>query len=572
MQEMINNLPQSIRLIIASCLAALVIFTWQYFYVDPMVEQNKQEQLRIQVAQPSISKAIAQPQFIEREEILNTHADKQSRIYFDNKVISGSINLIGARLDDVVLSKYHKTVAAGSPNVILMSPSKTRESYFIEFGWLALQNNGIDLPDNKTVWQTNQSSIDQGTPVLLTYHNPQGVEFVIEISLDQNYMFKFKQRVINRSAKSIELTNYGLINRAIAPSKEDTMIIHEGAIGVFDGKLSEIKYDDISSKGKITLGKSGWLGFSDKYWLSAIIPTNSAGLNDKLSYSYKNNLPKFQASLSTDSPYLIEANSQIEWPEMMVFAGAKELDILDLYENKYNIKLFDRAVDFGILYFITKPMFKLLHYFYDLVGNFGIAILLLTVFIKLLLFPLAYKGFKGMNRLKDLQPKMAQLKEKFADDSTGFQRALIELYKKEKVNPMGGCLPIILQIPIFFALYKVLYVTIEMRHAPFFGWIHDLSAPDHLTIVNLFGLISFTPPSFLMIGIFPILMALTMFIQQRLNPEPSDPVQAKVMKFLPLIFLFMFSSFPSGLVIYWTWSNILSILQQVLIKNMTKSK
>ncbi len=569
--NMIDRMSQNIRLVIASTLAALVIFVWQTLYVDPMIKEAKEEQQRIELIRPKISKFKAMAFQVEnREELIE--ASSGSRIKFANNSIEGSINLIGARIDDLVLTKYHTTQEKGSKNVILMSPSKTKEAYFIEFGWLAQQNANIQVPDAHTKWHADKNSLKANETLTLKHINSQGIEFIVQIHLDANYLFKITQKVINHLSHKITLSNYGLINRTNKTASEDTMIIHEGAIGVFEGKLNEITYPDISSAEKIEFNKFDWIGFSDKYWLSAMIPVNNSELSSKLSVSSVYNTKRFQASFNSDHGTEIETGQAAQWPEVMVFAGAKELDILDKYESIYNIKLFDRAVDFGILYFITKPIFELLHYFYDLVGNFGIAILILTVFIKLLLFPLAHKGFKGMNRLKELQPKMAALKEKYGNDASSFQRALLDMYKKEKVNPMGGCLPILLQIPIFFALYKVLYVTIEMRQAPFFGWIKDLSAPDPYSITNLFGLIPWDPPHFLMIGIFPILMALTMFIQQRLNPEPSDPVQAKVMKCLPLIFLFMFSSFPSGLVIYWTWSNILSILQQILIKKLESPK
>lgn len=568
---MIDRMSQNTRLIIASALAALVIFAWQALYVDPMLEAAKEEQKRIELASP---KTLKSPQISEepvvRDALLSS--SEHSRLKFKNSAIEGSINLVGARIDDLVLSKYRITQEADSKNVVLMSPSKTKEAYFVEFGWLAQESAHIQIPDAHTKWHSDKNSLKAGETATLKYLNPQGIEFVIQISLDEDYLFKFKQKVINHSSNKIALSNYGFINRTNTGTPEDTMIIHEGAIGVFSGKLQEITYSDIAASGKMGFNNFDWIGFSDKYWLSALIPTDNTALSSKLSTSLKHNNKRFQASFSPELLTEVGAGQSVEWSEVLLFAGAKELDVLDKYESQYHIKLFDRAVDFGILYFITKPIFELLHYFYGLVGNFGIAILILTVVIKLLLFPLAHKGFKGMNRLKELQPKMAALKEKYGNDAAAFQRALLDMYKKEKVNPMGGCLPILLQIPIFFALYKVLYVTIEMRHAPFFGWIKDLSVPDPYTITNLFGLIPWEPPHFLMIGIFPILMALTMFIQQRLNPEPSDPVQAKVMKFLPLIFLFMFSSFPSGLVIYWTWSNVLSILQQVLIKRLESPK
>ncbi|MDF3047679.1 MAG: rane protein insertase [Candidatus Midichloriaceae bacterium] len=568
---MIDRMSQNVRLIIASILAAVVIFAWQTFYVDPMLEAAREEQRKIEASiekSPPITASLKEAEIFDREVLLSD--TENARVKFNNGNIKGSINLVGARLDDLVLSKYRITPDYDSKNVVLLSPSKAAEAYFAEFGWLSKSDENIDMPTNKTKWNANKKEFKAGESLVLSHINAQGIEFIIEILMDEDYLFTFKQKVINHSSDAIHLANYGLINRATIGSAEDNMIIHEGGIGVFDGKLKEVSYSDISSSAKLDYNKFSWIGFSDKYWLTSIIPTKNTGLVSRLSSSNKGHTQRFQASFNNESVAQISPGQKMEWPDMLLFAGAKELDVLDKYEAKYNIPLFDRAVDFGILYFVTKPIFELLHYFYTLVGNFGVAILILTVVIKLLLFPLAHKGFKGMNRLKELQPKMAALKEKYGNDATAFQRALLDMYKKEKVNPMGGCLPILLQIPIFFALYKVLYVTIEMRQAPFFGWIKDLSVPDPYTITNLFGLIPWDPPSFLMIGIFPILMALTMFFQQRLNPEPSDPVQAQVMKLLPIVFLFMFASFPSGLVIYWTWSNVLSILQQVLIKRLEK--
>jgi YidC/Oxa1 family membrane protein insertase len=385
-------------------------------------------------------------------------------------------------------------------------------------------------------------------------------------------MFSIKQYVENKSSHKLELGNYATISRVKSESIDDNMLIHEGAIGVFDDTLKELSYDDLADKGKVVMPNVGWLGFSDKYWLTTLMPSASSEVISKFSVTSKNGINRYQASINSKDSQVISPGENGQWSIIYLFSGAKELELLDLYEKDLDIKLFDRAVDFGVLYFITKPIFELLHQLYDWVGNFGFAILLLTVLIKMLLFPLAHKGFKGMNRLKALQPKMMELKEKLSDKPQEFQKAMIDLYRKEKVNPMGGCLPIVLQIPIFFALYKVLYVTIEMRHAPFIWWIGDLSAPEGISIFNLFGLLSFGVPQFLMIGVFPILMALTMVIQQRLNPQPTDPIQAQVMRLLPLIFLFMFASFPSGLVIYWTWSNILSIAQQLLIKYLEKPK
>lgn len=561
---MIDRIPQNMRLVVASAIAALIILVWQIYFIDPMIAE--QEALRQEAAKHAPQVPVVEvPKLVKREQALEQDS-KSHRLSFSNGAISGSINLVGARIDDLVMEKYHQNLDPTSQKVHLLSPSKAEDSYFIEFGWLASGN--VSLPDHNTLWHSNKQSLNKGEPVELSHTNSQGIKFIIELSLDENYMFHVKQSVFNKSGANIELSNYSLTNRVNDQLLDGNVVIHEGAIGVFNDTLNEVKFSEVRDAGKMEFSKTDWIGFSDKYWLTALIPTDKNNVTSKLSFSNKGNVGRYQASFNAKDTTSIASGSSATWPEILVFAGAKELDVLDEYEDKYNIKLFDRAVDFGVLYFITKPLFQLLHLLYDFVGNFGIAILLMTVLIKIVLFPLAHKGFKGMNKLKDLQPKMQVLKEQFKDDSAGFQKALLEMYKKEKVNPMGGCLPILLQIPIFFALYKVLYVTIEMRHAPFTLWIHDLSAPDPYTIFNLFGLIPWDPPSFLMIGILPIMMSLSMFVQQQLSPAPSDPTQAKVMKMLPLILLFMFSSFPSGLVIYWTWSNILSIIQQVLIKKL----
>ncbi len=557
-----HNLSENTRLLIATTLCVAIIYFWQVLFVDPMLAEQeasiKQEQLTV--------KAVKK---VEQVDVVVDRADAikdTKRIFLSNDKVRASINLTGARLDDLTLKNYKLTPKKESPEVVLLSPSHTKEVYFTEFGWLG---TNLDLPDHQTVWAGIKNTDGSTT---LSWKNNQGLTFKIHVNLDKNYMFDVTQEVLNQSGKDIILTPYTLISRVQTEADSQNTLIHEGAIGVFDDKLTEVSFADLVEDGKqdFTGKQTHWIGFSDKYWLTAIVPAEKTDItaNFRSNKVDKNN--RYQVSLSNKQETIKNgASSKIS---MKVFAGAKELEVLDSYEKEYNIKLFDRAVDFGVLYFITKPIFILLHYFYDLIGNFGVAILILTVVIKLILFPLAHKGFKGMNKLKDLQPKMTALKEKYKDDSQAFQKSLLEMYKREKVNPMAGCLPIILQIPVFFALYKVLSVTLEMRHAPFFGWIHDLSAPDPLTFVNLFGLIPWDPPSFLSIGIFPLLMAATMYAQQRMNPEPTDPTQAQVMRLMPLLFLFMFASFPSGLVIYWAWSNILSILQQWLIKKLEGNK
>lgn len=566
---MISKLSQNMRLVLASLIAGLIIFAWKHFYVDPMVEAARKEQSMIEsVGGQSISKEVLQEHHVlERHDAL---AAENQRIKIKNGVIEGSINLKGARIDDLILTKYHQTLGEGSPKVILLSPAKSYGAHFVDFGWIGEGGRDLNLPDSNTLWRSDAKELVPGKDVTLEHTNSQGVRFVIKLSLDENYMFNIEQSVFNGSGAEIRLGNYSTISRVAGADGEQSAIIHEGGIGVSDGTLKEFGYEEISDDSKILMENSQWIGFSDKYWLSAIIHEQDNLQRGKFSVHSMHGVERFQASSNPLKAKAISQGATVIWPSSKVFLGAKELELLDFYEDKYSIKLFDRAVDFGALYFITKPIFELLHYLYNLVGNFGFAILLLTMLIKLLLFPLAHKGFKGMNRLKALQPKMMELKERYGDTPQEFQKRMIELYKKEKVNPMGGCLPILLQIPVFFALYKVLYVTIEMRHAPFIWWIHDLSAPDPLSVLNLFGLLPIQLPQFLMIGVFPIIMSITMYIQQKMNPEPADPTQAKVMKFFPLIFLFAFSSFPSGLVIYWSWSNVLSIAQQFWIKRLEK--
>lgn len=496
----------------------------------------------------------------DHDEVLTNEFSESLRIPITNNYLKGSINLAGAKLDDLVLLHYEQNLK-DNKKVILLSPQKTEKSYFAEFGWLS-SNNKFDLPNNKTIWKVD-SSTNNADDVNLFWINSQGVKFHLRFKLDDDYLFEITQRIENLSHQEIVAYPYASISRSYGQDESNSMV-HEGALAVFDDKLFEFSFSDLDKETVEKKQQKGWLGFSDKYWLVSILPDSNISFNAKFSGSDN----KYQSDILKNK--IIVTPGQTLSDSTRFFAGAKNIDLLHKYQTKYNISLLDRAVDFGFLYFITKPIFLLLNYFYKVVGNFGIAILLMTIFIKALLFPLAYKGFVSMNRLKELQPQLAITKERFGADAVAFQKAVIDLYKKEKVNPMSGCLPLLLQMPIFFALYKVLSVTIEMRHAKFFGWLKDLSVQDPTTIFNLFGLLPWSVPSFLMIGVLPILMAITMHIQQSLNPAPTDPTQAQVMKYLPLIFLFVFASFPSGLVLYWTWSNILSIIQQIIIKRIAR--
>lgn len=570
---MIDKLSSSTRLIIACALSMLVVVVWQMYFVEPMLEEQRAIQADTEHINNRIKneyKLKSEESFIDNQEALQKDFGNDVRVTFENAKIKGSINLRGAKIDDLTLTTYKQNLN-NEEKIILLSPSSTKEVYFAEFGWVnTTSDNDIDLPNHNTIWKADKKNLKAGESIKLSWENKSGITFIIKISLDQNYMFNIEQEVKNNSALPISLGFFATLSRGNVSSEAQVAIIHEGGIAVADNKLHEVSFKDLTAEPIILAKNVEWIGFSDKYWLTSLAMDRKVKPHAKFSYFMHKHIDRFQGSLASNA-ITIEPHGSYTLSTKL-FAGAKELDLLDQYEKQFNIPLFDRAVDFGILYFITKPIFMLLHYFYDLCGNFGIAILLLTVFIKLLLFPLAHKGYKSMNRLKELQPKMQQLKARFEKDPMAFQRELLDLYKKEKVNPMSGCLPILLQIPVFFALYKVLYVSIEMRQAPFFWWIKDLSAQDPTNIFTAFGYIPWDPPHFLMIGILPVLMALTMYGQQRLNPEPTDPVQAQVMKLMPWILLFMFASFPSGLIIYWTWSNILSIIQQLIIKRLTEGK
>ncbi len=554
------------NLVAALTLALLVLLGWQFFYEAPRAREIERLAKEREASMPkdiiTTNETIKTDKqaFLSRSEALK---DSGPRLTINADKISGSISLIGARFDDISLKDYKVTDKPNSEHVILFSPSKFQDSYFAEFGWVSDTKN-IEFPTSKTLWKANKDTLKSNDSIELSWTNPQNITFKIIIHLDTNYLFTIKQIIENHSTQVVEYNDYALINRD-HQKREKMYISHEGVIGVFNKLLKEVSYQDLESDGPISFQDTvpgGWLGISDKYWLSAILPNSKTETKFNANFKYNNN--KYQVDYLSQKKFITPGNTSSSVNHL--FAGAKVLSLLDFYEQYLKLDLFDRAIDFGWFYFITKPIFNALRYCYDLVGNFGISIILITILIKLLLLPLATKSYRSMNRMKELQPQMESIKSLYKDDKVKQNQAIMELYKKEKVSPLSGCLPLLIQIPIFFSLYKVLYITIEMRQAPFYGWIHDLSAPDPTTIFNFFGLIPWTPPSFLMIGAWPILMALTMFIQQKFNPEPNDPVQAKVMKLLPLFFIFMFASFPAGLVIYWAFSNIISIIQQALIK------
>lgn len=479
--------------------------------------------------------------------------------------LTGSIAVTGARIDDLVLTEYREGVPQDSPQITLLSRQGSPHPYFVEFGWIASDRDlAGPMPGPKTPWQTAGTVLAPDRPLVLTWDNGAGLTFERTISLDQDYMFTISQSVRNTGTQPIELSPYGLISRTDEPDTLGFYILHEGPIGAFNGELKEFDYDEVREDGTITeTSTGGWIGITDKYWLAALIPDQASVTESRFVHSKPNGRDKFQVDYLA-SGLTVPAGGQVEVTNRL-FAGAKEVPLIDGYQEQFDIAVFDRAIDFGYFYFLTKPLFYVLHEFNGWFGNFGLAILGLTVIIKLIFFPLANKSYVAMSKLKKLQPEMMKLREAYGDDKQKMNQEVMALYKREKANPLAGCLPILIQIPVFFALYKVLFVSIEMRHAPFYGWVTDLSARDPTSLFNLFGLIPFTPPEFLMIGVWPLLMGFTMFLQQKLNPAPPDPIQARVMMMLPVIFIFLFATFPAGLVIYWTWNNVLSIAQQWVI-------
>ena len=505
----------------------------------------------------SASNVIVRP----RNEILKDSA----RVHIDSDKLRGSIRLVGAKIDDLTLTNYNETLEEDSPEVVLLQPVGSKTPYFASFGWWA--NEGIETPKADTVWTASSTSLTPHNPVTLSWTNSQGVVFTQKYSLDENYMFNVEQAVTNSTGAAISVAPYGLISRSGTPDVLGYYILHEGLIGVINETLTEIDYDDLQeTKNQEYESTGGWMGITDKYWLMALVPNQSEVVKARYHAITDGEDYKYQADF-LGATQTLNVGDKLK-SSAMLFAGAKQTTLLDTYEEELGIKNFDLAVDFGWFYFLTKPIFYAIHWLNGVLGNFGLAILALTLGIKAILYPLANKSYVSMSKMKLLQPKMKDMKDKYADDRQKLNQAMMELYKKEKVNPLSGCLPIIVQIPIFFSLYKVLFVTIEMRHAPFFGWIHDLSAQDPLGLLTAFGLFDWNVPQAVMIlnvGLWPLIMGFTMWLQQRLNPTPTDPIQAKVFMFMPILFTFMLGTFPAGLVIYWAWNNTLSMAQQWMI-------
>lgn len=499
------------------------------------------------------------------------------RVAIDTPQVKGSIDLLGARIDDLTLRTYHETIDPKSPEVVLLAPDGTEHPYFVQSGWIPA-NPEVKVPGPDTRWTASGGTLTPDHPIDLTWDNGAGLKFTQHVAVDEHYMFTVTDSVANSSKTPVTLYPYARVRRSgevpasstyshAGPIAVLNRILYDGGACIFGHILCDsYNYADVKKAPVTGASTGGWLGFTDLYWLTALIPPQHDAVKTRVTYTAANAIDSYQADY-VGSEHVIKPDGSVAYTSH-IFAGAKVVALLDRYERTLQVPQFDHAIDFGLFYFITKPIFLALDFFNEWLGNFGLAILLLTLLIKLVFFPLANKSYRAMSKMKKLQPEMQKLREKYGDDKQKVNQEMMALYKRVGANPMAGCLPIIIQIPVFWSLYKVLYVTIEMRHAPFYGWIHDLSSPDPTTYVNLFGLLPFTPPhiaalhAFLHIGVWPLIMGLTMFLQQKLNPQPPDPVQAKMFMILPVVFTFMLAQFPAGLVIYWSWNNLLSIAQQ----------
>ena len=537
--------------------AAVIILYSLFFQPDPAtIKQNLAEQNKIENNEdtPSLDKNE------DFSKLSRADALKENdRIQFENESVVGSISLKGAAIDDLTFKEYNIELNRNE-KITLLSPRNVEDGYLVESGFVSTNKN-IDIPDASTVWEVSGNKrLTNNNPVKLTWSNTQGITFEKHISLDDQFLFTVKEKIINSSDKSYNFYSYGQIIRNELPEISGFYILHEGFLSVLDDELIEEDYDDIQEKKFTQIAQEGFVAISDKFWVTSVIPPK--GKEFKTTFDYKN---KFRANYISTKGIEVKANSSIE-EKIQIIVAAKRVNVIDGYAENLDINKFDLAIDWGFMYFITKPLFFVLDYFFKLLGNYGLAIIAVTICIRLAFFPLANFSFKSMGKMKLLAPEMARLKELHKDDKMKLQQAMMALYKKEKVNPMSGCLPILVQIPVFFALYKVLFVTIEMRHMPFYGWIHDLSDRDPTSLFNVFGLLPWDPPSFLLIGAWPIIMGITMFIQQKLNPTPPDPIQAKIFMFFPVFLTVILAPFPAGLVIYWSFNNIFTMIQQYIVQ------
>ncbi len=561
--------------ILAIVLSMLIIFGWQYFYASPLqkklapaVDQQAQTQQEgasqtVPAQGGSVPAANSPAAAVSREDALAA----SPRVKIETDYVSGSINLRGAMIDDLHLLRYRETIDPKSPTITFLSPSGTPGALFAEQGVVPATGTTAKLPGPSTVWSAPAGAVlNEGNPVTLTWDNGEGLLFTRTIEVSDEYLFTVTQSVANNSGASVAVIPYARIQRQDTPHVSGYWVFFEGMLGWIDGGLREIHYKDVAEQQEPEKADTtgGWLGFTDKYWAAAVIPDQNLAVTASFLHTKLDGRDLYQTDYLARDALVVEQGATVSHTDRL-FAGAKVVRTINAIEQLHQIKGFNYMIDWGWFYFLTKPFFYLLDWLKGIVGNFGLAILIATVLVKAAVFPLANKSYASMSKMKKLQPEMERLKKEYPDDRMKQQQAMMELYKREKVSPLSGCLPVVVQIPIFFALYKVILTSIELRHAPFFGWIHDLSAPDPTSLFNLFGLIPWTPPHMLMIGIWPIIMGITMWLQMRLNPTPPDPVQASLFNWMPVIFTFMLGSFPVGLVIYWAWSNTLSIAQQSLI-------
>ena len=550
---------------VAIALSMSVLLFWGAFFETPKKQTSIQNQEKISDVENEITPSINQK--IQKKSLSRQDALSESdRVLIKNKNVEGSISLKGGILDDLSFINYKKELN-DDQRVVFLNPKEIEDGYFVETGWTSIKNE-VKVPALDTQWKVKGNKLlSPGNPVVLEWNNNEGLIFKKIISLDEKFLFKINQEVQNNSSKNYQLFPYAQITRNKKPDDvQGFYILHEGFIGVFDGDLKEDGYEDIKDKKIIREANNGWLGITDKYWMTAVVPPKDSSF--KSSFLYKDS---FKANYILNDPVVLTASSKAS-NEIRLFAAAKEVDTVDGYAASEEIEKFDLVIDWGWFYFFTKPLFFVIDYLFKFSGNFGIAIVLITLAIRVIFFPLANYSFRSMAKMKALQPELTRLKELHKEDKVKLQQEMMALYRKEKINPASGCLPILIQIPFFFAIYKMLFISLEMRHQPFFGWIQDLSAKDPTTIFNLFGIIPWDPPGFLIIGIWPILMGLTMYLQQKLNPAPPDPIQAKIFAFFPLFLTIILAPFPSGLVVYWTVNNILTIAQQWVIMKKTKVK
>ena len=551
------------NLFLAIVISMAIIFGFQLLVPQPekapISEEQTFEENSVELSIQNTNTKIV----INRDEVISS----SGRVVFDNGKIKGSINLEGGFIDDLVLEEFRETLDPTSDLIEFLNPLGSQDAYYLDTGWVS-SDSTLELPNNKSIWKTDKTSMGVDDPVKLFWTNSQGITFEKIISLDENYLFNVDQRVINNSDRSFDLFPFGLSKRQGIPEMQNFFILHEGPISITDGVLEEYDYDDLKENKKIKhTSIGGWIGITDKYWQTAIIPNQNEPIHQTYSYSFAENVDNFQTDIVGEK--IAVSNGASISHNFKLFAGPKIVSVIDTYMEEYGIQEFDRSVDFGWFYFLTKPIFNVLQFVFGYVGNFGWSIIAFTILMRICFFPLAQQSFKSMAKMKKLGPEMQRLKEQYGDDRAGMQKEMMALYKREKANPIAGCLPILLQIPVFFALYKVLFVTIEMRHAPFIGWIHDLSAPDPLGLLTAFGFFDWNVPGILQlfnIGIWPILMGISMFLQQKLNPAPVDKMQAKIFMFLPIVFTFVLGGFAAGLVIYWTTNNVLSMAQQYVIQ------